>query len=45
MLVGDGVNGKSTYLGLVKHVLGRKNVFSVSLQTLKHRQPLDMVTL
>ena len=34
MLVGDGANGKSTYLGLVKHVLGRENVVSVSLQAL-----------
>jgi P4 family phage/plasmid primase-like protien len=34
MLVGDGSNGKSTYLGLVKHILGTRNVVAVPLQTL-----------
>jgi len=32
MLVGDGANGKSTYLRLVKTILGEENVVSVSLQ-------------
>ena len=34
MLVGDGSNGKSTYLRLVKTVLGRENVISIPLQDL-----------
>jgi putative DNA primase/helicase len=34
MLVGDGKNGKSSYLGLVKHLLGPENVVSVKLQDL-----------
>jgi len=34
MLVGDGRNGKSTYLSLVKKILGRKNTTSVKLQDL-----------
>jgi len=34
MLVGEGANGKSTFLRLVRHVLGPQNVSSVSLQDL-----------
>lgn len=34
MLLGDGSNGKSTYLKLIEHFLGRKNVAHVSLQDL-----------
>lgn len=38
MLVGDGSNGKSTFLSLVKTFLGHKNVSSRSLQDLEiHR--------
>ena len=34
MLVGDGSNGKSTYLKLIKAFLGKNNVSNVSLQAL-----------
>ncbi len=34
MLVGEGSNGKSTYLRLVKNILGRENVVSIPLQEL-----------
>jgi len=34
MLVGEGSNGKSTFLRLVRHILGSWNVSSVSLQDL-----------
>jgi putative DNA primase/helicase len=34
MLIGDGANGKSTFLGLLKRFLGTENVSSVSLQDL-----------
>ncbi len=34
MLIGSGANGKSTYLRLVKDILGDRNVSSVSLQAL-----------
>jgi len=34
MLVGDGRNGKSTYLGVVERLLGRDNVVSIKLQDL-----------
>jgi len=34
MLIGEGRNGKSTYLRFVKDILGRENVASVSLQDL-----------
>ena len=34
MLVGEGANGKSTYLRLVREILGRHNIASVSLQEL-----------
>ena len=34
MLVGDGSNGKSTYLRLIKTILGSRNVSSISLQEL-----------
>lgn len=34
MLLGDGSNGKSTYLKLIEYFLGRKNVAHVSLQDL-----------
>ncbi|RLI77371.1 hypothetical protein DRP04_11520 [Archaeoglobales archaeon] len=34
MLVGDGSNGKSTYLKLLEHFLGRENISNVSLQEL-----------
>jgi len=34
MLVGEGANGKSTYLRLIKKVLGNENVVSISLQEL-----------
>jgi len=34
MLVGDGANGKSTYLRLVKTILGPQNVVSIPLQAL-----------
>ena len=34
MLVGDGANGKSTFLELLKEFLGRENVSSLSLQQL-----------
>lgn len=38
MLVGDGSNGKSTYLSLLKHILGKENVVSITLQALaEHR--------
>jgi len=34
MLVGDGSNGKSTYLKLIKTILGSQNVVSIPLQQL-----------
>lgn len=34
MLIGDGRNGKSTYLRLLKDILGKKNITSISLQEL-----------
>jgi len=34
MLVGEGSNGKSTYLELLKHVLGRENIVSIALQAI-----------
>ena len=34
MLLGDGANGKSTFIELVRSFLGRENTVSVSLQTL-----------
>ena len=34
MLVGEGSNGKSTYLALLKEILGRDNVVSIPLQDL-----------
>jgi putative DNA primase/helicase len=34
MLVGDGSNGKSTYLKVIKEILGSENVISISLQEL-----------
>lgn len=36
ILTGSGKNGKSTYLDIVRAVLGRKNVASVSLKDLSH---------
>lgn len=38
MLVGDGANGKSTYLGLLYHFLGTENTCAVSLQDLEHNR-------
>jgi len=34
MLVGEGKNGKSTYLGLIERLLGKENCVSVKLQDL-----------
>jgi putative DNA primase/helicase len=34
MLVGSGANGKSTYLQLLEHFLGKENIANVSLQDL-----------
>lgn len=34
MLLGEGANGKSTFLGLLRRILGRENISSVSLQKL-----------
>jgi Predicted ATPase len=34
MLVGEGNNGKSTYIRLIKEILGQENTVSISLQTL-----------
>jgi putative DNA primase/helicase len=38
MLVGDGANGKSTYLQLLQKFLGSENTCSVSLQELEHNR-------
>jgi len=38
MLVGDGSNGKSTYLRLVKVILGSQNVVSIPLQDLTNEK-------
>jgi len=38
MLVGDGENGKSTYLNLITHFLGEDNVSHVSLQSLTNNR-------
>ena len=38
MLVGEGSNGKSTYLGLLKHVLGPKNTTSITLQAISEQR-------
>jgi len=35
MLVGDGANGKSTVLGVLKALLGRENIASIPLQSLE----------
>lgn len=37
MLTGKGANGKSTFLGVVKSLLGSENIASVSLQDLNER--------
>ena len=37
LLVGDGANGKSTFHGVVKALLGQENVSSETLQSLGHR--------
>ena len=38
MLIGEGANGKSTYLNLVKTLLGSENVASKSLQDLENHR-------
>jgi len=38
MLVGDGANGKSTYLQLLNSFLGQDNICAVSLQELEHNR-------
>jgi putative DNA primase/helicase len=38
MLIGDGANGKSTFLSLLKYFLGLENISSVSLQDLIDRR-------
>ena len=37
MLTGDGSNGKSTYLDMIKHVLGRENYVSLDLDELSEK--------
>lgn len=37
MLTGDGANGKSTYLDMVKYVLGRQNYVALDLNELSER--------
>ena len=38
MLVGDGSNGKSTYLSLLRNILGKENVVSITLQALAEQR-------
>jgi putative DNA primase/helicase len=38
MLIGSGANGKSTFLTLVRRILGEQNVSSVSLQDLNEKR-------
>ena len=45
MLVGEGSNGKSTYLGIVERLLGKDNVVSVKLQSLTNEKDRFMVGL
>jgi putative DNA primase/helicase len=38
MLVGEGRNGKSTFINLVKHLVGKENCASVNLQSLEYNR-------
>ena len=37
MLIGTGANGKSTYLNMLKHLLGQKNTSSLGLKNLDEK--------
>ena len=45
ILTGNGRNGKSTYLDLINHFIGKKNTSSLTLEDMKDSSSFDIVEL